>query len=443
MAINLLDLAKGALTPDLMQKVSALVGESPTNTQKAVDGAIPSVLAGLLNFASSNADGPTRLISLITQGNYGSLLGNLSNLLSGGSGTQDLLKTGKDLLGTLFGGKLGALTDLVANNSGIKGASATSLLSLAGPLLLGLLGRETASQGLNPSNLVNLLMGQKDLLAKAAPAGLAGILGLANLGNLGSGLADTAARVATGATSAATTRAVEATREGSGIGKWLIPLLLAGLLIPWFLFSRGCSEEPKPIAKREATPPPPPVVRPAPPPPAPPVARPTPPPAAVVQPTPPPAPAVSVKEEVALPDGAKLTLQEGTLNYKLAKFLADTTDTTLPRTFVFDNLNFKLGTTELTEESEQTVKDLVAILKAYPATESRLEGHTDSVGDAEANKKLSQDRADAVKATMTSDGIDENRLSTTGYGQEKPVASNDTDEGRAQNRRLELVVVKK
>ena len=110
---------------------------------------------------------------------------------------------------------------------------------------------------------------------------------------------------------------------------------------------------------------------------------------------------------------------------------------------MFDNLNFEFGTTTLTSESEQTVKDLIAILKAYPSTEARLEGHTDSVGDAEANKKLSQDRADAVKATMTSDGIDESRLSTTGYGQEKPVASNDTDEGRAQNRRLELVVTKR
>src|SRR5262245_39863299 len=138
MAVNLLDLAKGALTPDLMQKVSALIGESPANTQKAVDGAIPSVLAGLVNFASSDTDGPARLISLLTQGNYTSLLGNLSGLLSGGSATQDLLKNGKDLLGVIFGGKLGALTDLIANNSGIKSTSASSLLSLLAPLLLGL-----------------------------------------------------------------------------------------------------------------------------------------------------------------------------------------------------------------------------------------------------------------------------------------------------------------
>jgi len=118
-------------------------------------------------------------------------------------------------------------------------------------------------------------------------------------------------------------------------------------------------------------------------------------------------------------------------------------DTTVPRTFIFDNLNFEFGTTKLTPESEQTVKDLVAILKAYPSTEARLEGHTDSVGDAEANKKLSQERADSVKSTMEAGGIDGARLSTMGYGQEKPTTSNDTEEGRAQNRRLELVVTKK
>jgi outer membrane protein OmpA-like peptidoglycan-associated protein len=146
---------------------------------------------------------------------------------------------------------------------------------------------------------------------------------------------------------------------------------------------------------------------------------------------------------VALPGGATLSLAAGSFNYRLAKFLADTTDAAVPRTFVFDNLNFEFGTTKLTPESEQTVKNLVAILKAYPSTEARLEGHTDSVGDADANKKLSQDRADAVREIMTGNEIAASRLSTTGYGQEKPVASNDTDEGRAQNRRLELVVVKK
>jgi K(+)-stimulated pyrophosphate-energized sodium pump len=89
------------------------------------------------------------------------------------------------------------------------------------------------------------------------------------------------------------------------------------------------------------------------------------------------------------------------------------------------------------------VDALISILKAYPAVQVRLEGYTDNTGNAEANQKLSQDRAEAVKTMLVNGGIDAGRLTTAGYGQDKPVASNDTDEGRAKNRRTELVVVKR
>ena len=73
----------------------------------------------------------------------------------------------------------------------------------------------------------------------------------------------------------------------------------------------------------------------------------------------------------------------------------------------------------------------------------RLEGHTDSTGDASANKTLSLDRANAVKDLMAQAGVDPSRMDTDGWGQEKPIASNDTDEGRAMNRRTELIVVQR
>jgi outer membrane protein OmpA-like peptidoglycan-associated protein len=115
----------------------------------------------------------------------------------------------------------------------------------------------------------------------------------------------------------------------------------------------------------------------------------------------------------------------------------------VPKRFVFDNLNFETGTTQLTPESVPTVTALSAILKAYPSATFTLEVHTDSTGDPAANKKLSQDRADAIKAGLVQGGIAETRLNTAGFGAEKPVASNDTEDGRAKNRRTELVVEKK
>lgn len=413
MATNLLDSVKGLLTPDIMQKISTLIGENPASTQKTVDSAVPSLLAGLTNYVSANPDGASRLLSFLNQGNYGSLLNNLPGLLGDSSATQNLTNSGKTILSMLFGGKLGSLTDLIANSGGIKTSSTSSLLSLIAPLVLGVLAR----QGLNASSLISLLTGQKDTIAKLAPAGLVSVLGLRNLADLGSNLSGAAAE-----TYRATTRAVnEPIPERSSIGRWLIPLLLLGLLVPWLAF-RSCGETAQqPVVKQQPAPTPP-AVKPAPT--AAPVAKP-------------------MAKSVTLPGGINLSLADGSFNYRLAQYLADTADTTVPKTFVFDNLNFEFGTTKLTPESQQTVTDLIVILKAFPSTETRLEGHTDSVGDAEANKKLSQDRADAVKSIMVTNGIDASRLSTTGYGQEKPVAANDTEDGRAQNRRTELVVVKK
>ena len=115
----------------------------------------------------------------------------------------------------------------------------------------------------------------------------------------------------------------------------------------------------------------------------------------------------------------------------------------MPKPFVFEDLNYQTGIAGLTPESARTVADVVAILKAYPAAKVRLEGHTDNTGDPAANKQLSLDRAKSVRDMMVANGIDAARLDYAGFGQERPIASNDTDEGRAKNRRTELVVVSK
>jgi outer membrane protein OmpA-like peptidoglycan-associated protein len=72
-----------------------------------------------------------------------------------------------------------------------------------------------------------------------------------------------------------------------------------------------------------------------------------------------------------------------------------------------------------------------------------LEGHTDATGDAAANKALSRQRAEAVEQILTAGGVAADRLKAEGYGQERPLAENTTETGRARNRRLELVVVRR
>ena len=90
-----------------------------------------------------------------------------------------------------------------------------------------------------------------------------------------------------------------------------------------------------------------------------------------------------------------------------------------------------------------TVNDLAQVLKAYPNSQVQLVGHTDNTGTPEANQTLSLDRANAVKGMLVAQGVGADRISTAGFGQDRPVASNDTEEGRARNRRTELNVTRK
>ncbi len=107
--------------------------------------------------------------------------------------------------------------------------------------------------------------------------------------------------------------------------------------------------------------------------------------------------------------------------------------------FVALYISFDSGKWDLKADGTATAKEIVAMLKAAPQLRIAIEGHTDNVGQAAANKTLSDNRAKSVMAALVSGGIDAKRLSATGFGQEKPVADNRSEEGRAKNRRVELV----
>lgn len=107
--------------------------------------------------------------------------------------------------------------------------------------------------------------------------------------------------------------------------------------------------------------------------------------------------------------------------------------------FIALYINFDTGKAELKQDGIATVKEIAAMMKANPGLKLSVEGHTDNVGDAASNKKLSEARAKSVTAAITAGGVDASRLSAVGFGQEKPVADNRTEDGRAKNRRVELV----
>jgi outer membrane protein OmpA-like peptidoglycan-associated protein len=104
-----------------------------------------------------------------------------------------------------------------------------------------------------------------------------------------------------------------------------------------------------------------------------------------------------------------------------------------------DGIYFDSGKTALKPESQQAIGEVVKLLKADPALKIVVVGHTDNVGGAESNLKLSQDRAQSVLQALVSGGVEAARLKSFGSGPYAPVASNDQESGRAKNRRVELV----
>jgi len=105
------------------------------------------------------------------------------------------------------------------------------------------------------------------------------------------------------------------------------------------------------------------------------------------------------------------------------------------------NVEFDFDKSTIKKGYYQDIDNLAGVMKQYPDLNVVIEGHTDSMGTAAYNKKLSQRRAESVKKYMVEKGgIDANRIKAIGFGEEKPIASNDTDEGRQQNRRVEAAV---
>jgi outer membrane protein OmpA-like peptidoglycan-associated protein len=106
------------------------------------------------------------------------------------------------------------------------------------------------------------------------------------------------------------------------------------------------------------------------------------------------------------------------------------------------NIYFDYNKATLKSESFIELDKVVKLLTENPTVEIEIEGHTDSVGPDDRNEKLSQDRSQSVVDYIVSKGISVNRLQAKGFGESKPIDTNDTDEGRANNRRVEFTVLK-
>jgi len=270
MSLNLLEIAKGHLNSAVVGKIGGLLGESESATQSAVNGAVPSLLAGLMNKTSS-ADGAKEVFGMLDD-HDGSILGNLDGYLGGGQDAAGLASGSQGMLGSILGGGgLGKVTDIIAKTAGISGGSAGSLLGILAPIVMGILSKQKAASGLDAGGLASLLSSQKSHLSAALPAGMGDSLGLGNIlggaagsvGSVGDAVGDAAGAVGGAVSGAAGTignaagnaadavgnvagavgdgvgnvagAAGDAAKAGGGLLGKLLPLIIIGALLLFLL----------------------------------------------------------------------------------------------------------------------------------------------------------------------------------------------------------------
>ena len=474
---NIVDSLKGYITSELISKASESFGESNSAITKGIDGLLPTILGGLVQ-KSNDTSAFGGIYDMIKGGDAKnpSLLDNLGSLIGGGNLAQnDPKDLSGSLMSSLFGGKVGGILDLVSSVAGLKRSSSSGLMGLVGPLVMSYLGGIIKDKALDAVGLGKFLRNDSTSIANALPAGMGSLLNLGFAKDAGSkvtsaanktisSVTETASSTARATTSAAketVSNTVETSK--SSLGKWILPLLALAAL-GYFFGMRSCGDVGNAVDKTAG---------------------------AVVDKTKDAAGAVgdvagnaadlakdaagavgdaagNVAEGAAdmakdaagtvggalaslgdffktkLPNGFELNIPSLGVESKLVKFLAGNGALSKDSWYNFDRLTFATGSANLDmDKSAEQLENIAQIMKAYPNMKIKLGGYTDNTGSAEGNMKLSAARANAVKAALVAKVIDATRIETEGYGSAHPVASNDTAEGRAQNRRIAINITAK
>lgn len=402
---SLLDGVLGLVTPEMKQSLASRLGESPAAIQTGLGPAVAATLGGLASKAG-DSNFLNQVVGLVSGSSGQNFLGSLSTLgsmgLSGSMG--DIVSK---FIPTLFGGQQNQVTNLLTQRAGISSSAASGLLQAVVPLVLGFLAKMHASSSLSASSLSSVLTAEGPSLQKFLPSGF--------LNNLTAGATSVAGKVA------GAERAVEGKARGMN---WMAILgILVAVIAVWFVYRamRGSNVNTQPVTAAATD-------------------------------------AVNSASNAAnsawaalgaffntkLPDGTELNIPQFGVETKLLQFIQDNSKPVDGSTwFDFDRLLFGTNQATLQPASEDQLRSIAAILKAFPNVKIKIGGYTDNTGDAAANLKLSQGRADNVKAELVNLGIAPDRLEAQGYGADHPVADNSTEEGRQKNRRISMRVTAK
>ncbi len=371
------------------------LGQPEQTVTRGMETSVAALLGGMAS-KSQDPGALQKVLDIVPEKtgdlSWSQMIGGLTNPAS------TAMTAGKRMLSTLFGGKETAVVNGIGGASGLNSVAVSTLLSMAAPVVMGFLAKKVRG-GMSIGSLGNTLQQESGIIRNALPASL-------------SELFWPSATVTERDISPVVAQTVQ--RESSGAG-WLAALAIAalGLGLLWFLTHRKPTESaylyvPTGEANRIATPP---------------VATP-------------------VKTPCTIP--SDLNLRAGGIESQLLEFVRNPAGNSLTTTwFTADDLRFDTGSARLRPSSEAELSNIAEVLKGCSNVHLLIAGYTDNVGAAEANMQLSKNRANAVMSELVAKGVPEDRFSAEGYGEEDPVATNETAQGRAENRRIAMRVTQK
>jgi OmpA-OmpF porin, OOP family len=388
---SILDALTRSLGSAAFTKAAGTYRESEPAVTKAFTVAVASVLAPLVARAGDSAF-LSRLIGMVRDVPADvTLLDEPDRLFSRPVSSVEETGPVAMLRSLVFGGNTQTITNAISNASGIKPSTAASLFSVALPTVLGYLSRLVTRENLDAAGLGRRLAAERTPLIAVLPAGLGSLLSIGD------------ERVTTHAAVDPShvpypKAGVETARKGSGA--WIAAAVLG-------IFALGALYA---LLGRSASGP---------------AGTPG---------------AIGTAGYVArvLPDGTNLRFPAGSTEARFLAFIEGNTPVDSDTWYEFDRITFETDAATLRPQSREQLANVAAILKAYAPIRLKIGGYTDNSGDAAANLRLSQARAEAVMNELANMGVARSRLEAEGYGDQHPIADNATAEGRARNRRVAL-----
>jgi OmpA-OmpF porin, OOP family len=376
-----------------IEGVARNLGESEQAVSRGMDLSAASIFSAL-----SRKSGDSEMMRQVTDLASKTPANALSSAVSEGQyATQGspLMAGGERLLSWVFGGNQGSLLNSISRETGLRSAAASTIMGLGAQSVLSFLGSRVRDEGMTATGLSGFL--QREGANLRLPAGFGEPIPTGHQ-------EPPPFTVHSEAPPAATRPAVYAEPEHRRrpIWAWLLPLLvLIGLL--WFAL------RPRPV----------------------------------------PGPIVSHSDlgnfiNLSLPNGTTLHVPQNGVEVRLLNFIRDPNRRPDSSSWLdFDRLTIERGSATLQPQSNEQLQNIANILRAYPNVHLRIGGFSDNVGVADRNLRLSNDRANSVMNALVNLGITPDRLDARGFGDANSVADNTTQEGRARNRRISMLVTQK